>query len=148
MSVASLGILEKDSNIEKSMYPGSGQDKNTSGGCGGGGHWGRLCQTEKPVLYPVCTRCGEKMSWILNTLSSRFLRYLDRGAQLQVGVRAWRSAKRFSMVMDCFESYVYNMLLIHQGVGVGGEITQGGDVIVFLKVWSLRHLHQNPTGVS
>lgn len=69
------------------------------------------------MLYPVCTRCGEKMSWILNTLSSRFLRYSDRGAQLQVGVRAWSSAKRFSMAMGCFESYVYNMLLIHQGGG-------------------------------
>lgn len=26
MSVASLGILGKDSNIEKSVHPGSGQD--------------------------------------------------------------------------------------------------------------------------
>lgn len=119
MSVASLGIPGKDSNIEKFVHPGSGQDKNTSGGCGGGGHWEGRCQTEEPVLYPICTRCGEKMSWILNTLSSRFLRYSDRGAQLQVGVRAWSSAKRFSMAMGCFESYVYNMLLIHREWGWG-----------------------------
>lgn len=108
---------------------------------------GRLCQTEEPVLNPICTRCGEKMSWILNMLSSRILRDSDRGAQLQVGVRAWHSAKRFLMVMGCFESYMYNMLLIHGGRGVC-EITQGGSVVVFLKVWPLSHLHPNSTGDS
>lgn len=49
---------------------------------------GTLCQAEEPALYQICTRCGEKMSVILNILSSRFVGYAVRGAQLQVGVKS------------------------------------------------------------
>lgn len=78
---------------------------------------GTLCQDEEPALCQICTRCGEKMSVILNMLSSRFVGYSDRGAQLQVGVSAWSSAKEFSRERDCFESCVYNKLLIHRRGG-------------------------------
>jgi len=58
---------------------------------GGVGLWlrrtlGTLCQAGDPVLDQICTRCGEKMSVILNMLSSRFVGCSDRGAQMQVGV--------------------------------------------------------------
>lgn len=57
------------------------------------------------------------MSVILNTMSSRFVDYSDRGAPPQVGVSPWSPAKEFSRERDCFESCVYNKLLIHRRWG-------------------------------
>lgn len=91
-SVPSLWILAEDSDTEKSVRPGSVQNESTAKQEPGGvGLWlrrtlGTLCQAGDPVLDQICTRCGEKMSVILNMLSSRFVGCSDRGAQMQVGV--------------------------------------------------------------
>lgn len=118
--VPSLWILAEDSNIEKSVRSGSVQrNENTAKQETGGGGWlrrtlGTSCQAGEPALYQICTRCGEKMSVILNMLSSRFV-------GIQTGALSCRWVLESGVQPRNLpgKETVYNMLLIHGGGGGG-----------------------------